>query len=275
MSETREPSRVSRRNFAGAIAGFGVAAPLLAQQAPAQAPAQAPNPQRRFGPPPEKPPFEASLEFARKDVTRKLVPFPMQQVKLLPGMYTEVAEWNRGYMSRLATDRLLYNFRQNAGLPVGDAKPFGGWEAPADGKRGTELRGHFTGHFLSATAQLYVSAGDRDAKAKGDELVAELAKCQKKLGGGYLSAFPTELFDRLDNLSGKPRPTDPSAPGLPWAPFYTIHKIMAGLLRHAPPHRQQEALAGGGGHGGLGRPVERLARVKPTCRTFWATSTVA
>ncbi len=57
----------------------------------------------------------------------------------------------------------------------------------------------------------------------------ELAKCQQKLGGGYLSAFPTELFDRLDNLSGKPRPTDPSVPGLPWAPFYTIHKIMAGL----------------------------------------------
>ena len=35
------------------------------------------------------------------------------------------------------------------GLPVGAAEPLGGWEAPADGKHGTELRGHFTGHFLS------------------------------------------------------------------------------------------------------------------------------
>ena len=108
------------------------------------------------------------------------------------------------------------------------ANPFGGWEAPADGKRGTELRGHFTGHFLSASAQLYASTGDKDAKAKGDELVDGLAKCQDKLGGGYLSAFPMELFDRLDSLSGAPR--NPNGPQLPWAPFYTIHKIMAGLF---------------------------------------------
>jgi DUF1680 family protein len=229
MSEQTKNNPVTRRTFAAALTATG-AAPLLAQQA---VPAGAPNPntaQRRFGPPPEVPPFEAPIEFARKDVPARVTPFPMQQVKLLPGMYTEVAEWNRGYMSRLSADRLLYNFRQNAGLPTGDvAKPFGGWEAPNDGKRGTELRGHFTGHFLSASAQLYASAGDKEAKAKGDELVAELAKCQQKLGGGYLSAFPTELFDRLDNLSGKPRSTDPNAPGLPWAPFYTVHKIMAGL----------------------------------------------
>ncbi len=220
---------MKRRTF---LTAAGTAVPLLAQQS---VPAGPPNPntavqqQRRMGPPPEAPPFDAPIEFTRKDVPAKVMPFPMQQVKLLPGMYADAAEWNRGYMSRLTADRLLYNFRQNAGLPVGDTKPFGGWEAPADGKRGTELRGHFTGHFLSASAQLYASAGDREAKAKGDELVAELAKCQQKLGGGYLSAFPTELFDRLDNLSGKPRPTDPNAPGLPWAPFYTIHKIMAGL----------------------------------------------
>ena len=35
---------------------------------------------------------------------------------------------------------------------------------------------------------------------------------------GYLSAFPIEWFDRLD--ARKPV----------WAPFYTIHKIMAGML---------------------------------------------
>jgi len=54
--------------------------------------------------------------------------------------------------SGLPADRLLYNFRANAGLPTGSAQPFGGWEAKADGKHATELRGHFTGHFLSASA---------------------------------------------------------------------------------------------------------------------------
>jgi uncharacterized protein len=230
-TDTKKSPRLNRRRFAGVLAGAAAAPALVAQQAPSTNSAARPA-----GPPPDPAPFDSPIEFARRDVPARVLPFPMAQVKLLASPFTEAAEWNRGYMSRLAPDRLLYNFRQNAGLPVGDAKPFGGWEAPADGKRGTELRGHFTGHFLSASAQLAAN-GDRDAKAKGDLLVAELAKCQQKLGGGYLSAFPTELFDRLDNLSGKPRPIDPAtgrpdpnAPALPWAPFYTIHKIMAGLI---------------------------------------------
>ena len=45
-----------------------------------------------------------------------------------------------------------------------------------------------------------------------------MAACQKKIGTGYLSAFPNEEFERL--VEGKPV----------WAPFYTYHKIMAGLL---------------------------------------------
>ena len=217
---------LSRRGFAGVVA----AGALAAQQAN-------PNPgQGRSGQAADAGPFDGPIEFTRKDVPARVLPFPMAQVKLLPGPFTQAAEWNRGYMSRLAADRLLYNFRQNAGLPVGDTKPFGGWEAPADSKHGTELRGHFTGHFLSASAQLAANS-DREAASKGEYIVAELARCQEKLGGGYLSAFPTELFDRLDALSGKPRAIDPAtgrpdpnAPGLPWAPFYTIHKIMAGLL---------------------------------------------
>jgi uncharacterized protein len=221
MSDQKRREVLTRRTFAAAFAAVSGASPALAAQQ--AAPAAAPNPNtsapRRTGPPPEVPPFEAPLEFTRKDVAPKARPFPMTQVRLLPGIFADHLEWNRAYMSRLSADRLLYNFRQNAGLPVGSAAPLGGWERPADGRQGTELRGHFTGHFLSASANLFASTGDREAKAKADAMVAELAKCQAKLSGGYLSAFPTELFDRLD--SGR---------NLPWAPFYTIHKIMAGLL---------------------------------------------
>jgi DUF1680 family protein len=148
----------------------------------------------------------------------------MTQVRLLAGPFQDAADWNRGYMSRLPVDRLVRNFRVNAGLPT-DAKAFGGWEQPNPSNgpgqvlhRESELRGHFTGHFLSASAQLYASTGDQAAKAKGDEIVSELAKCQAKLSGGYLSAFPTEFFDRLDQRQQV------------WAPFYTIHKIMAGMF---------------------------------------------
>ena len=242
MSE-KQISPVSRRNFTALVAGAGVVAPaLVAQQNPPQA-AAAPQPQpqqRRDQPPPD--PFDAPIEFTRKDVAAKVRPFPMTQVRLLPGsIFHDAQEWNRGYISRLTADRLLYNFRVNAGLPVGQSEGFPGgggsnWERPADGTRATELRGHFTGHFLSASANLWASTGDKDAKAKGDEMVAELAKCQQKLGGGYLSAFPISLFERLDRLAGAPpAPRVPGAPPpveqtLPWAPFYTVHKIMAGLF---------------------------------------------
>ena len=68
----------------------------------------------------------------------------MSQVRLLTNnVYFDSQEWNRGYMARLEADRLLYTFRANAGLPVGSAKPLGGWEQPENGKRSSELRGHF------------------------------------------------------------------------------------------------------------------------------------
>ena len=53
--------------------------------------------------------------------------------------------------------QLIHNFRVNADIPS-TAKPFGGWEQPNNGQalhRDSELRGHFTGHFLSASAQLW------------------------------------------------------------------------------------------------------------------------
>jgi DUF1680 family protein len=135
----------------------------------------------------------------------------MTEVRLGPGMFKDAQQANLGFLTRLDADRLLHNFRVNAGLPS-SAKPLGGWEKPD-----CELRGHFVGHFLSASALMYSSTGDNAIKEKGGYVVAELAKCQDKLGGGYLSAFPLEFFDRL------------RARQKVWAPFYTIHKIMAGL----------------------------------------------
>ncbi len=248
-----DAQHLSRRKFGAVIAATTAVPAVLAQQQTAN-PGNAPNPNTtvqqqqaaRRGPRPDVLPFDGPIEFRREDVALHVQPFSMQQVRVTGGIYKDAQDWNRGYMSRLAADRLLYNFRQNAGLDVKGAEPLGGWEAPADGKRGTELRGHFTGHFLSASAQLFASEGDQEAKKKADYMVAELAKVQEKLGGGYLSAFPTELFDRLDALSGRPftpgQPRDPNAPQLPWAPFYTIHKILAGMIDMYQLAGNQQAL---------------------------------
>lgn len=143
----------------------------------------------------------------------KLEPFPLTSVRLGPGIFKEQEEINARYLDSLATDRLLHTFRVTAGISS-SATPYKGWEDPT-----CELRGHFAGgHYLSAVALAYAAAGNDDLKKRGDELVAGLDACQKKNGNNYLSAYPTELFEHL--TQGKPV----------WAPFYTYHKIMAGLL---------------------------------------------
>ncbi len=188
MTEKKQNASLSRRNFGAILAASGTMPALLAQEDPQHQAGVKPTPDRQQGPGnfrrplvPDTPPFDGPLRFTRKDVALKVEPFPMSQVRLSPGsIFYEAQEWNRGYMSRLAADRLLYTFRQNAGLPVGSAQPLGGWEQPENGQRSSELRGHFVGHYLSALAQLSAS-GDSQAKAKEDYLVAELAKCQEIL----------------------------------------------------------------------------------------------
>jgi uncharacterized protein len=221
------PMRPSRRGFAGALATAAGASQLLGQQSPAQGTTPAPEdsslPERRKLEP-ETVPFGETMEFHRRDVPAKVRPFSMTKVRLLPSAFKDAQDANLGYLRRLDSDRLLHNFRANAGLPA-PAPPLGEWEKPD-----CELRGHFVGHYLSACALMYSATGDREIKAKGDAMVAELAKCQQKLGGGYLSAFPTEFFDRLN------------ARQKVWAPFYTVHKIMAGMLDMSQHCQNKQAL---------------------------------
>jgi DUF1680 family protein len=139
-------------------------------------------------------------------------PFDLNRVRLHPGPFLDALEVNRRFLLAQDENRLLHMFRLTAGLPS-TAEPLGGWEAPVN-----ELRGHYLGHYLSALARMSQSLGDDELKARGDRIVAELAACQQKIGNGYVSAFPEEFFDRLRD--GKPV----------WAPFYTLHKIMAGML---------------------------------------------
>jgi uncharacterized protein len=151
-------------------------------------------------------------------------PFALTAVRLRAGAALDALEVNRRYMMSLDSDRLLHMFRVTAGLPSA-AQPLGGWEAPDN-----ELRGHFSGHYLSACALLAAQTGDAAVRSRGTQLAGELARCQAAIGTGYLSAFPVDLFDRL--RAGQPA----------WAPFYTLHKIMAGLLDSYTLSGQRQAL---------------------------------
>jgi len=150
-------------------------------------------------------------------VTRAVEPFPLADVRLLDGPFCDAMLRDQKYLLSLDPDRLLHTFRLNVGLPS-TAQPLGGWEAPD-----CQLRGHSLGHYLSALSLMYASTGDMRFKQRVDYLVGELAKCQSYSPAagfhtGYLSAFPESMIDGVEQR----KPV--------WAPWYTLHKIMAGLL---------------------------------------------
>jgi hypothetical protein len=146
-------------------------------------------------------------------IAGKIEPLPPGTVRLAAGIFKEQEEINARYLDSLTVDRLLHTFRLTAGI-TSTATPYKGWEDPS-----CELRGHFAGgHYLSAVALTSAMQGNDELKKRGSDIVAGLAACQKKLGSGYVSAFPEDLFEHL--AQGK----------TVWAPFYTYHKIMAGLL---------------------------------------------
>ncbi|WP_432162099.1 beta-L-arabinofuranosidase domain-containing protein [Streptomyces tendae] len=143
--------------------------------------------------------------------------FPLSAVRLLDSPFRANMRRTCAYLLFVDHDRLLHTFRLNVGLPS-SAEPCGGWEAPD-----VQLRGHTTGHLLSALAQAHASTGERAYADRARVLVSALAECQRAapaagFNRGYLSAFPEAVFDQLE------------AGGKPWAPYYTLHKIMAGLL---------------------------------------------
>ncbi len=154
---------------------------------------------------------DAAVKVAPKPQIRAYA-FDMPDVQLLDGPFLHARDLDAAYVLSLDVDRLLHCFRINAGLPS-SAKPLGGWEEPK-----CEVRGHFVGHYLSACALLYASTGDERFKKRAEQLVAGMAECQAKVGSGYLSAYPEEFIDRVETQRQV------------WAPYYTLHKILAGLL---------------------------------------------
>ena len=148
------------------------------------------------------------------------------------------------YLKVMDADRMLYNFRTAFGQDTKGAQPLTGWEEPSG-----LLRGHSTGHFMSALAQAYASTGDETYRDKLDYMVTEMRKLQElsqgvpsefetactptsaaqelwskdpsTWGEGFLSAYSPDQFALLEQYT--PYATI-------WAPYYTMHKLLAGFL---------------------------------------------
>jgi len=206
--------------------------------------------------------------------TRTVEPFALGRVVLnqdTKGRDTQFIKNRDKFVQALAAtnpDSFLYNFRDAFGQPQPEgAKPLGGWD-----NQTTRLRGHASGHYLSAIAQAYASTtydealragflqkmndlidtlydlsqkSGRPAKAGGpfnadpskvppgpgragydSNLRAEAIRTDYwNWGRGFISAYPPDQFIMLEQGA-----TYGTQDTQIWAPYYTLHKILAGLL---------------------------------------------
>lgn len=136
------------------------------------------------------------------------------------------------YVLRLDPDRLIAPCYQAMGkASEAKGKRYGGWEAQ-------QIAGHSLGHYLSALADFYASTGNSKAKARMEYVISELKNIQRE--DGYLGGIESQPFDMA--FGGE---VNAEAFGLNgyWVPWYSLHKIYAGLLDAYKMGGNQEALA--------------------------------
>lgn len=144
--------------------------------------------------------------------------FPLAAVRLLEGPFARAVEANRRYLLELDPDRLLAPFLREAGLEL--RKPsYGNWESGG-------LDGHTAGHYLSALATMIASGNDPAGEfgRRLDLMLAELERCQKANGDGYIGGVPGSRALWKEIASG-----NVGAVRSKWVPWYNLHKTYAGL----------------------------------------------
>ncbi|MDP0499201.1 MAG: glycoside hydrolase family 127 protein [Verrucomicrobiota bacterium JB022] len=159
----------------------------------------------------------ASTSFA--DAPRpQAEPFPLDQIRLEDGIFKQRQDTHLRYLKMVEPDRLLSAFLTRAGLEA-KGERYGGWEA-------RDITGHSLGHYLSALSLMYAATGDAELKQRIDYIVQELAAVQEANGDGYVMTVDKSAFEEI--RAGKVRASPFNLNGV-WVPFYTMHKVFAGL----------------------------------------------
>jgi len=147
-------------------------------------------------------------------------PFPLEQVRLLDGPFLDAQTTDLHYLMALDADKLLAPFLREAGLPA-KSPSYGNWESSG-------LDGHMGGHYVSALALMWASTGDAEVKKRLDYVIAELKRCQDKLGTGYIGGVPDGAKAWAEVGAGDLHADSFSVNGR-WVPWYNLHKLFAGL----------------------------------------------
>ena len=204
--------------------------------------------------------------YATPSPTPVAEPLPLNRVRINgDNRLTHNRDMDIEQLLSLDVKQQLYNYRDTYGLPTEGYPEADGWDSPT-----TKLKGHGSGHYMSAMAMAYASCTDeakrQQLKANIREMVDELRACQERTfvfdrelgryreardlapeaelrelkgswqdfdeykkdyahyGYGYLNAIPAqhcvliEMYRAYNNELWV------------WAPYYSVHKQLAGLI---------------------------------------------
>ncbi|MEU9166350.1 beta-L-arabinofuranosidase domain-containing protein [Streptomyces sp. NPDC048420] len=107
-------------------------------------------------------------------------PFALDEVTLGAGLFADKRELMLDHARGYDVNRLLQVFRANAGLSTGGAVAPGGWEG-LDGEANGNLRGHYTGHFLTMLSQAYAGTGEQVFADRIASMVSALTEVRAAL----------------------------------------------------------------------------------------------
>ena len=154
-------------------------------------------------------------------ISFRVLPFELTDIKLLDGPFLHATELDAKTLLNYEPDRLLSKFYSEAGLKP-KADHYMGWENET-------IAGHSLGHYLSACSMMYQTTGDKLFLKRVNYIVSELKFLQDADGNGYIGAFPNGKKILEEQVAkGDIRSQGFDLNGI-WVPFYTEHKMMAGL----------------------------------------------
>lgn len=164
-----------------------------------------------------------------------------ESVLMLDAYCVNAFEKEIEYLKKIDIERLLAGFYENAGIASGKIR-YGGWENSLIG-------GHTMGHFLTAVSQAYANAACKKEDKelfflKVKRIVDALAECQKNTKGQPGFIFGATINDS-ENVELQFDMVEQSKTDIfkeAWVPWYTMHKILDGLINAYRLTGYEEAL---------------------------------
>ena len=177
-----------------------------------------------------------TMEQSKQKDTSQVTYYGLGDVEITDAYAVNGLDKEIDYLLELNADKLLYWFYRNAKLqPKASESYGGGWE-------GALIGGHTLGHYLTALAQAYANAGTsaEDKAAIGtriEYILDALKECQDNAttaganegflwGSSIANAYDLESqFNAVEAGRG-----NENIGSVAWVPWYTMHKILAGLI---------------------------------------------